>query len=138
MKTFLTFIMLAAIPACSSHASKQNPELAAARAVEFARAAFVDRDIDKAYGLLDPEFQAYAPKEKFVEVITTMNSPISPTVITATEFEPILGQEGMNIYLTGEDGGEKFYYRIPMKGSEGNVIRPRECFVGKGRMLRPS
>ena len=132
MKTFLTVLLLAALPACTFHASKQNPEVAAASAVEFAKAAFMERNIDKAYGLLDPEFQAYAPKEKFVEVITAMNTPASPTVVTATEFEPIPGQEGMNIYLTGENGAEKFYYRIPMKGSEEEGYKAAGVFRGQG------
>lgn len=132
MKVFLTVLLLAAFPACTFHASKQNPEAAAASAAEFAKAAFVERNIDKAYGLLDPEFQSYAPREKFAEVITAMNTPTSPAVVTATEFEPIPGQEGMNIYLTGENGAEKFYYRIPMKGSEGRGYKAAGVFRGQG------
>jgi hypothetical protein len=93
--------------------------MAAASAVEFARAAFIERDIDKAYCLLDPEAKGNVPRERFIEHITAMNSPTSPAVVTATEFEPIPGQEGMNIYLVGENGGEKFYYRLPMRESEG-------------------
>ncbi len=48
------------------------------------------------------------------------------------EFEPIPGQEGMNIYLTGENGAEKFYYRIPMKGSEGKGYKAAGVFRGQG------
>jgi hypothetical protein len=109
--------VLAATAGCSGHASKQDPDKAAASAIAFARAALVERDMDKAYSLLDPEVQSNAPKEKFVEVAMSIVADISPTLVTATEFEPIPGQEMMNIYLTGEKGAEKIFYRIPMRGN---------------------
>lgn len=80
--------------------------------------------MDKAYGLLDAEVQSNAPKEKFTEVVMSIVAEISPTVVTATEFEPIPGQEMMNIYLTGEKGAEKLYYRIPMRGNAEKGYRP--------------
>jgi acetylornithine/succinyldiaminopimelate/putrescine aminotransferase len=94
-KSLLIFTMFAATTACTFHTSKQNPEKAAASAVEFSKAAFVERDVDKAFSLLDPEFQSYATKEKFGELIQAMNSPISPAKVTAMVFEPIPGQEGV-------------------------------------------
>jgi hypothetical protein len=131
--TFFTVGMLAVISACTFHTSKQNPAIAASSAIEFVKVALIEQDIDRAYVLLDPEFQAIATKEKFVQVIRTMNSPVSPKVITATEFEPIPGQEGMNIYLTGENGREELYYRIPMKGSEEKGYKPAGVFRGQGQ-----
>ena len=68
--------------------------------------------------MLDPEAQAYVGKEKFSQALTQMNTPTAPKSITATDFEPIQGQEGMNIYITGQSDNETFYYRIPMKGTE--------------------
>lgn len=120
----LTLGMAAATMSCIFHASKQNPEKAAAVAEEFVRVAVVDRDMDKAYSLLDPEVQSNAPKEKFVEILADMNSHGSPTKITAIEFEPIVAEEGLNIYLTGENGGERFYYRIPMRGDDKTGYKP--------------
>jgi hypothetical protein len=125
-----TFVLIAACAACSFHASKQNPDAAAVSAVEFAKTAFVEREVERAYDLLDPEFQAYAPRERFAEVLTTMNSPSSPVVVTTTDFEQIPGQDGMNIFLTGESGDEKFYYRLAMKGSEEKGYRVAGVFRG--------
>lgn len=116
--------ILAAILSCSFHASKQDPDKAARSAVEFAKAVLVERDMDKGYGLLDPEVQSNAPKEKFAEVAMSIVADISPTVVTATEFEPIPGEEMMNIYLTGEKGTEKLYYRIPMRGNAEKGYKP--------------
>jgi signal recognition particle receptor subunit beta len=118
MKTILTVVIIALSSACTFNASKQNPEKAAASAVEFAKVAFIDRNVDKAYSLLDPEFQAIAPKEKLNEALAVVNAPTTPTTVTATEFEPVAGQDGMMIYLIGENGSEKFYYRLGMKGTE--------------------
>ncbi len=120
----LVIVIVAASTACTFHTSKQDPEKAAAVAEEFAKAALVDRDMDKAYTLLDPEVQSNAPKRKFVEILAEMNSHGSPTKVTATEFEPIAGEEGLNIYLTGENGGETFYFRVPMRGSDRKGYKP--------------
>jgi hypothetical protein len=131
MKTFLAVVILLAA-SCTLHVSKQNPALAAASAAEFAKLAFVERNIDKAFSMLDPEFQAYVTKEKFTEIITTMNTPMAPTVVAATESEPVPGQEGVNIYLIGESGADKFYYRISMKGSEGKGYKAAGVFRSTG------
>ena len=125
-------LFLISVTACTYHTSKQKPMMAAASAAEFAQVAFVEQNIDRAFSMLDPEFQAYATKEKFVEVITNMNKPTAPRVVTATEFEPIPGQEGINIYLTGARDTEKFYYRIPMKGSEEKGYKAAGVFRNLG------
>jgi hypothetical protein len=132
-RIFLAVLTLAALAACSFNVSKQNPEKAAASAIEFAKAAFVEKDTDKAFNLLDPEFQAYATKEKFTDVISVINTPTSPTVVTATEFEPIPGQDGVNVFLVGEKGAEKFYYRIPMKGTEAKGYKAAGVFRVHGQ-----
>jgi hypothetical protein len=122
-KAFSVLILAVGV-SCSFHASKQDPDKAAAAAIVFAKAALVDRDMDKAYGLLDPEVQSNASKEKFAEVAMSIVADITPTVVTAMEFEPVPGQEMMNIYLTGEKGVEKIYYRIPMRGDAEKGYKP--------------
>lgn len=125
-------LFLVSVTACTYHASKQNPKIAAANAAEFAQVAFVEQNIDRAFSMLDPEFQGYATKEKFAEVIANMNKPTAPKVVTAIEFEPIPGQEGINIYLTGARDADKFYYRIPMKGSEAKGYKAAGVFRNQG------
>ena len=75
MKAFLAVIVLTISSACTFYASKQDPDKAAIAAIEFARVAFVEHNVDQAYSLLDPEFQPYAPKEKLAEALATVNSP---------------------------------------------------------------
>ena len=132
MKAFLAVIVLTISSACTFYASKQDPDKAAIAAVEFARVAFVEHNVDKAYSLLDPEFQAYAPKEKLAEALATVTSPTPPTIVTATESEPVPGQEGMFIYLIGESGSDKYYYRLAMKGSEGKGYKVAGIFRNQG------
>jgi hypothetical protein len=130
-KNSLAIVVLVSSLACTFFVSQQNPEKAAASATEFAEVAFVERNIDKAYDLLDPEFQTYATKKKFAEVLAAINSPTSPTTVTATEFESIPNQEGVNIFLIGENKDEKFYYRLPMKGTEEKGYKVAGIFRGK-------
>ncbi len=106
--------------------------MAAASATEFAQVAFVEKNIDKAFSMLDPEAQAYIGKEKFSEGLTRMNTPTAPESIIATDFEPIQGQEGMNIYITGESPNETFYYRIPMRGTQDKGYKPAGLFRNPG------
>jgi hypothetical protein len=129
-RILLLMALLVASTDCTFHASKQDPERAATSAVEFAKAALINRDFDKAYSLLDSEVQSNASKETFAKILSEMNSKGSPIVITATEFEPIPGQEGMNIYLNGEAGSEKFHYRVLMKGNGEAGYKPAGILRG--------
>lgn len=123
-EVLIILLVLATIPNCTLHASKQDPEKAADIAIAFAKAALIDRDVNKAYDLLDPEAQSNVPKDRFAEILKDMTSESMVSVVTATEFEPMPGQDGINIYLTGDNGREKFYYRIPMKGNGDTGYKP--------------
>jgi hypothetical protein len=128
----LLAIFLLTAAACSFRAFKQNPIMAAASATEFAQVAFVEKNIDKAFSMLDPEAQAYITKENFTQGLMKINTPTAPESIMATDYEPIQGQEGMNIYVTGEGPKETFYYRIPMKGTEQKGYKPAGIFRNPG------
>ena len=132
MKGLVASLLLTLTAACSFRAFKQNPIMAAASATQFAQAAFVEKNIDKAFSMLDPEAQANITKEKFSEGLTRMNTPTAPESIVATDFEPIQGHEGMNIYVTGESDNETFYYRISMKGTQDKGYKPVGLYRNNG------
>ena len=117
-------LLFALFASCTLHASKQDPDKAAVSAVAFAKAALIERDMNKAYAMLDAEVQSNSPKEKFSEIVLKMASDKAPTSVTATDFEPIGGAEMMNIYLVGETNGEKLYYRVPMRGDSQKGYKP--------------
>lgn len=112
--------------------SNHSPIMAAMSATQFAQVAFVEKNTDKAFSMLHPDLQAYTTKEKFAQGLTKMNSPTAPTSIMATDYEPVQGEEGMNIYLTGENDTKTFYYRISMKGSQNKGYKPAGLFRNPG------
>lgn len=132
MKKLLALLLLTVTAGCFYRATRQSPIMAATSASEFAQAAFVEHDVDKAFNMLHPDFHAITTKEEFTRVLTAMNKPTSPGAIVATDYEPIPGEEGMNIYIRGESDRETFYYRIPMKGSVRQGYKPVGIFRNPG------
>ena len=128
MRELLAIFLIATTTACFYRAYYHSPIKAATSAAEFAQVAFVERNIDKAFSMLHPDFQAYTTKEEFARVLTGMNSPRAPLSINATDYERIVSGEGMNIYLTGENDTQTFYYRIPMMGTAQKGYKPAGIF----------
>jgi uncharacterized protein with NAD-binding domain and iron-sulfur cluster len=50
--------------------------------------------------------------------INNMHPTAFPASVTATDYEPVAETKGLNIYLLGQKGDQKFYYRFSMEGSE--------------------
>jgi hypothetical protein len=117
-KSILILTPLLWIAACSPTMSILNhsPSLAAQEAQRFAQAALIERDFQKAYGWFGEGGKAAASFDQFTEALRSSHPMAFPQSVTAIEYEPIPGQRGMNIYLFGENGNEKFYYRFAMEG----------------------
>jgi hypothetical protein len=113
-----------------------DEKAAAKSATEFAQTAFVARDYPKAHSLLTPRAQADIPLDKLTEVIAKMHPKSFPTKVTATEFEPMPGQRGMNIFVKGEGEGEEFFYRLVMERDNTAVTGSPPSSVGMDRILR--
>jgi len=128
MRKLLAIFLLTATTACFYRAFNHSPIMAATSATEFAQVAFVERNADKAFNMLHPEAQAYSTRQKFAEVLTAMNSPTAPLSVNATDYEPIQGADWMNIYVTGENDTQTFYYRIPMRGTREKGYKPVGLF----------
>jgi len=56
--------------------------------------------------------------DQFKDVLSKMHPAQYPDAVNATEYEPLMGQRGMNIYLFGQTRNEKFYYRFFMEGTK--------------------
>jgi hypothetical protein len=91
--------------------------MAALAAVSFAKESFIDLNQPVAYGLLSEGMQRKLSEDQFINLVAEMHPKTFPRVVTATEYEPVPGQEAMNIYLYGENGDKKFYYRLTMRAS---------------------
>jgi len=77
-------LVLIAVASCQKPVD-HNPVLAAQKAVEFARVAFVRRDDAAAYELLSNATRRYVPLDKFKETLSRLRPSSRPSKITATE-----------------------------------------------------
>lgn len=96
---------------------QHNQDLAAANALEFAKAAFIERNTEKAYPLLSKEAQKVLSSQQFSESLMRLHPSGWPSRVTANEYEPIPGQRGRHIYLSGQINSATIYYLITMGGT---------------------
>ena len=128
---FLVLALIMGLMGCRG--SIDHDETTAAKsAFEFARVAFVKRDIENGYALLSDSAKRYVSLEKFKEVLSRLHPKAFPTSVTATEYEPVPGEKAMHIYLTGENSGERFYYRLTMEGAATTGYRVVRFYRGDG------
>lgn len=106
--------------ACTFHVNKHDPEIAAESAIRFAEAALIQRDLDKAYAMLDAEVRTNATVEQFKASMGETLLDRRPGRLVAREHEPTPGGDSMSIYLHGEDSEGELQYRVIMKGSAEN------------------
>jgi hypothetical protein len=96
---------------------KHDEILAGKRALEFARAVFIDKSFERAYALLSEGGKRHVPFDKFKQSIVAMNPRSYPNRIIATEYEPMAGEKAIYIFLRGQNGDEQFGYRITLEGT---------------------
>ena len=115
-KFFLLFTCGVLFYACAD-SFDHDPKLAAKRAEEFARVAFVGQDYEKGYAMLSDSGKRYVPLEKFKETVVKSHPRSYPTKLAATDYEPMSGEKAIYIYLTGDNPGEHFYYTLTLDGT---------------------
>jgi len=128
-------LALLALVACGSPTFRvlhHRQDLAAARAEEFARVAFVERDAGRAYALLWDEGKKRVSSDSVAAGIMKMHPKGYPVQIKAMEYEPIFGQPAMNIFLDGSGADEEFHYRLILQGTAETNYRVSDFFRGSG------
>jgi hypothetical protein len=100
-----------------THSIKRHslPPLGAEQAGKFAQIAFVDKDFDKAYDLLSESGKQFGTVEQFREFMAKKHPAGFPLSVKLTDYEPVSEQKTVVIYAYGENGTEKFYYRVIME-----------------------
>ncbi len=104
---------------CSGPAISHDEDMAANSAIQFARVAIVQHDMQNGYALLSDKMRKKVTLEEYTNIVHQMHSTSYPLFLSADEFEPIPGQKGMNIFLHGDNGTEQFYYRMTVEGTAG-------------------
>lgn len=125
-------LALVSLISCTATLLSHDVDMAARSAVEFSKVALVQRDIQKGYFLLSDNAKKNISFENFSQVISQMHPSLYPLSLTAEEFEPIPGQKGMNIFLYGENGSEKFFYRLIMEGTAETGYKVSGILRGNG------
>jgi hypothetical protein len=134
---FLPLATLIILASCAE-AVKHDETLAAKRAVQFAQAAFVDKNPAKAYELLSDGGKRHLSLEKFKETVTRMHTRGFPTKVTAKEFQPMPGERAIWIYLVGQNAEDQFGYRLTMEISDKGDYKVLSFDTGVvGRMFSP-
>ena len=111
---------------------RHEPSMAAKEADRFADTLLIKRNLEEAYGLLSDGMKAHFSLEQFKELVGKMHPLAYPLKIQSMEFEPIPGQKAMNIFLIGEHGEEKFYYRFTMEGVKETDYKVSGLWRGNG------
>mgnify|MGYP001614693691 CR=1 FL=1 len=113
---FLPLAFVMGLMGCAASIN-HDEVLAGRRAVEFAQVAFVKHDVENGHALLSDSTKRRVSLEKFKEVLSRLHPKAFPTSVTASEYEPMLGEKAIYIYLVGENSGEHFYYRLTKEGT---------------------
>jgi len=135
------------LTACGSIIA-HDEDMAAKKALEFAKLAFISHDAQSSYPLVSDETRGTLPADKFAEVLGKLHPTGYPTTITATQFEPVPGQKSLSIILLGENASEKFFYRLVMVGTApagytvGGLFRSNRAYEGSpqihgAKLLQP-
>ena len=119
----LALLALALAVGCKGYVISHDEDKAADQAVRFGQAAFVVRDFKDAYRMLQPDLQKELPAPGFRDIVENIHPGGFPSVIEATDFEPVPGQESVQIFLEGRNGSSIFHYRFVMAGTSATGYR---------------
>ena len=98
-----------------AESTKQDENLAAQRAIEFAQIVLVNKNFDQGYQLLSDGGKRHISPGKFKETMTRLHPSGFSTSVTAKEYQPMPGENALWIYLTGEN--PEAHYRLTMEAT---------------------
>jgi hypothetical protein len=111
---------------------KHDEVLAAKRALEFGRVAFVEKNFDKSYDLLGDGGRRHVPRDKFKQSLTAMHARNFPTKLAAIEYEPMADEKAIYIFIRGQNSEDQFNYRLTMEGSAATGYKVLKIDQGTG------
>jgi len=111
---------------------QHDENLAAKRAVEFARVVLIDKNPERGYELLSDGGKRHVPLDKFKQTILSMNARGYPSRVTATDYEPMPGEQAIYIFLRGQNGDEQFNYRVTLEGTAATDYKVLKIDQGTG------
>jgi len=98
-----------------AESTKQDENLAAQRAIEFAQIVLVNKNFEQGYQLLSDGGKRHISPAKFKETMARLHPSGFPTSVTAKEYQPMPGENALWIYLNGEN--PEMHYRVTMEAT---------------------
>jgi hypothetical protein len=98
-----------------AESTKQDENLAAQRAIEFARIVLVNKNFDQGYELLSDGGKRHISSAKFKETMIRLHPRGFPTIVTAKEYQAMPGENALWIYLNGQN--PEMHYRLTMEAT---------------------
>ncbi|MGH7784296.1 MAG: hypothetical protein ACREO5_10705 [Candidatus Binatia bacterium] len=121
-----------------AESTKQDENLAAKRAIEFAQIVLVNKNFDQGYELLSDGGKRHISLAKFKETMTRLHPRGFPTRVTAKEYQPMPGENALWIYLSGQNPEDQFQYRLTMEAIASGDYKVLTLDSGVvGRMFSP-
>jgi hypothetical protein len=111
---------------------KHDETLAAKRALEFGRVAFVEKNLDKGYDLLADGGRRHVPRDKFKQSLAAMHARDYPTRLAALEYEPMADEKAIYIFVRGQNSENEFNYRLTMEGTASTGYKVLKIDQGTG------
>jgi len=127
---WLSFLAIWAIGCAKPIQHDEN--MAAKRAVEFARVVLIDKNLERGYELLSDGGKRHVPLDKFKQTILSMNARGYPSRVTATDYEPMAGEKAIYIFLRAQNGDEQIQYRITLEGTAATDYKVLKIDQGAG------
>src|SRR6059036_1440607 len=118
MRKKAIIILLSLLVACQVRSFHHTPSMAAERAEEFARAAFVEQKFAEAYSLLSSDTKKRLSQDAMVTAIKQLHKDGFPSAVKATDYGPMPGQPAMSIFIHGTGANADIYYRLVMQGTD--------------------
>jgi hypothetical protein len=91
--------------------------LAAKRALEFAKVVLIEKDFVRGHELLADGGKRHIPLDKLKQTVASMHPREYPKKVTALEYEPMVGEKAIYIFLSGNTGEELISYRLTLEGT---------------------
>ena len=129
-RALLIFVALLGIGCAGS--VQHDEALAAKRALEFAKVVLIDKDFAKGHAMLSDGGKRHIPLDKLKQTVASMHPRNYPSKVTALEYEPMVGENAIYIFLSGYTGDELISYRLTLEGTAATDYKVLKIDQGTG------
>jgi hypothetical protein len=139
IRELIRYLLAAVMLTSCAQSPKQDENLAAQRAIEFAQIVLVNKNFDQGYELLSDGGKRHISLAILKETMTRLHPRGFPTRVTAKEYQPMPGENALWILLTGQNDDDQFQYRFTMEATASGDYKVLSLDSGGiGRFISPA